>query len=282
MASQSDYYYNGFGNLIKHELPTAWLVKPGAAVTEKIRPVVEYDYDQMGNKTEEIDANGNKIKYDYDLLGRLIKVTTKVKDVLTGAQVTVVTKHYYDAAGNKIKTIDPNGKVWSYSYSAQGYLLTETDPERNTTRYGYDQLGNKISVTDPRGNGTDRQFTTWYLYDDLNRLSRIVYPDETPPSPGELVNGNYDNPYTEIGYDRVGNKTKERDVNNLVTTYTYTPRNWLATVSQNNELKESYYYNKKGDLIQVKDAVGNMECYGLIGHGETELTHLFSMYRQIK
>lgn len=198
LTNQSDYYFDGFGRLTRKELPGARLVRPGTSEPVELRPTIKYEYDPMGNKTAETDANGNRTQYQYDLLGRLVKVTTKSQDHLTGGWVTAVTRHYYDAGGNKTKTIDPNGQEWTYTYSARGYLLTETDPEGNTIRYQYDKMGNKTAVTDPRGNGEDGRFTTWYLYDDLNRLYRTVLPDETPPSLTDLAAGNYDNPYMEI------------------------------------------------------------------------------------
>ncbi len=242
------------------QMPAVPVIVPGnTVVMDGYRPTISYEYNQAGFKTAEISANENaisssdknKTNYEYDQLGRVIKVTTQAKDSFTEDTVSMVTRNYYDEAGNKKKTIDPKGGVWEYNYSARGYLLSEKDPMGNITRYQYDVLGNKTSVTDPRGNAMDGNYTTWYEYDDLNRLTKTILPDTTPANRS-------DNPYTEITYNEAGNKLTERDANGVVTSYTYTPRNWVETVSVNGQVKTRYYYDDKGNRTKVEDALGNI------------------------
>lgn len=168
LGNQVDRRFDPLGRLVETDLPRALLIKTGAEKVADYRPVLTNGYDKMGNKIWEIGPNGNssdapekyKIEYEYDLLGRVIKLTTKATDPINQTVTVSITRTYYDAAGNKVKVIDPNGGEWSYTYSARGDLLTETDPRGETIRYRYDALGNKIAVTDPRGDGVDNQFTT--------------------------------------------------------------------------------------------------------------------------
>jgi YD repeat-containing protein len=44
-------------------------------------------------------------------LGRVISTTSRAEDIFTGQTVTLTTKVYYDAAGNKAKKVDANGGV---------------------------------------------------------------------------------------------------------------------------------------------------------------------------
>jgi RHS repeat-associated protein len=229
----------------------------------------------MGNKTSETDANGNKTIYEYDCLGHLIlekKQTTQTNLTTKQAEtVTAVTKYFFDANGNKVKMIDPNGHIWLYSYSARGFLLSETDPVGNVTRYGYDPMGNRVAKIDPRKNKdaplnwysfsgnqlvckdsrSDKSFTTWYLYDDYNRLYRTVMPAKTPPENPFVSTPNYDNPYTETWFGLSGNKISERDPNGIETKYTYSPRNWLET-KIGPYSKEEYQYDGVGNQTQAK------------------------------
>lgn len=263
LANRTDHEYNALGQLIRTTLPAADLILPGKDSVEPYRPVLTYEYDGAGNRTAEISANGNasgnmnhKVEYQYDQMGRKIKEITKATDPFTGETATAITKHYYDGAGNKVKTIDANNNTWVYTYSARGWLLSEQDPAGNITRYKYDVLGNKIAVTDPRGNGTDGKFTTWYVFDDLNRLYRTVLPDNTPPADPYLDPS--DNPYTEINYDEEGNKIRERDPNGVYTGYTYTDRNWLHQVlDARGRVQQEYTYDKKGNPIEVKDILSH-------------------------
>ena len=248
-SNRTDREYDSLGQLTSVLMPSVPVVLPGGSATTDYQPKISYEYNEAGLRTAETSANenakesGNKIHYDYDQLGRVIKVTAQAIDIFTNNPVSIMSKIYYDAAGNKVKVVDPNGGISESTYSAQGYLLTQSDPAGNVTRYQYDVLGNKIAVTDPRGSGTDGAFTTQYQYDDLNRLVKIIMPDQT---------------FTEITYDKAGNKLAEKDPNGVVTSYTYTARNWVETVSQNGELKIRYVYDAKGNQIEVHDALDHI------------------------
>jgi RHS repeat-associated protein len=262
-SSQSDQIFDALGRLTEVLMPSVPVILPGESAATNYRPAVKYEYNLAGFKTGELSANENakgsqnKTRYEYDQLGRVIKTTTQAKDVFTGQMAVMETKTYYDEAGNKQKVIDSYGRTIEYSYSARGYLLTETDSATgNITRYQYDALGNKTAVTDPRGNGADGSFTTWYQYDDMNRLSKTILPDNTPDNLS-------DNPYTLITYDAAGNKLTERDPNGVVTSYTYTARNWVETVSITDksgktQRKATYIYDAKGNQIEIRDALGNV------------------------
>lgn len=256
--NRTDRQFDALSRLLQIKLPQDKLILPGSSQPQDHRPVTLYQYDSMGNQTVVISPNGFKTEYEYDLLGRRIKEIVRTTDPITGQIVTSITKHYYDAAGNKVMTVDPNNGIWRYQYSARGYLLSETDPSGNISTYRYDALGNKIAATDPRGNGIDGKFTTWYLYDDLNRLYRTVLPDNTPPADPYSPTPNYDNPYLEITYDEAGNKLTERDANGMVTSYTYNSRNWVLTVSRNGQVITKYTYDLKGNTVKIEDAVNNV------------------------
>jgi RHS repeat-associated protein len=276
----TDYTYDTLGHLEKVELPAESLATIGGSTKTAVdtlserRPTTNSVYDVMGNKTSETDANGNQTTYGYDVLGRLLwtKIRTTQTNVSTKLTetVTATTKYFYDANGNKVNMVDPSGHSWLYTYSTRGFLLSETDPLGNTTRYRYDPMGNKIAVIDPRnttesttiwyslaGNDlvfndprSDKSYTTWYLYDDYNRLYRTVLPDVAPPSnPFESTPG-YDNPYIETWYDLVGNKVTERDPNGAETTYTYYPRNWVHTKT-GPDSKEEYEYDAIGNQNKI-------------------------------
>ena len=283
-SNQTDQVFDTLGRLTSVLMPTAPVILPGATAVTNYQPTLNYEYNLAGFKTAEISANENakstpnKTGYEYDPLGRVVKTTTRATDVFTGQTLTTVTKTYYDAAGNKVKIVDPNGGISEFTYSARGYLLTQRDPEGNVTRYQYDALGNKTAVTDPRGNGADGSFTAYYQYDDLNRLSKTILPDNTP---SDLS----DNPYTLVTYDEAGNKLTERDPNGVVTSYTYTVRNWVETVSLNGERKTKYVYDTKGNQIEIHDALGNVtqNDYDSLGRvrrvtqkGTATITELYS------
>ena len=249
----SSQQFDGLNNLIQKKGPDITVVDS----TTPVEPEVQYGYYPMENKTSVTSPNGNETDSTYDLLGRLITVTTNTTNIITGQVTAATTKYYYDAAGNKKAMLDANKNTWSYTYSIRGFLLTKTDPQGNTTQYQYDALGNKTAQSDPRNTGypSDCRYTTWYLYDDLSRLQWTVSPGAalTPPTAAALAAGTYDNLYTESTYDQAGNKLTDRDVHGLVTSYTYSPRNWVETVKLNGKLKSQYLYDAKGNRIETEN-----------------------------
>jgi RHS repeat-associated protein len=238
--NQSTQKFDGFSQLVRVEMPGIGVIKPGQTDVSSDKPKIFYEYDSMGQKTAEISPNGSKVEYEYDRLGRLVKVTTVVTDSHTQLPVAAVTRYYYDAAGNKTTVKDARGKKWEYRYTARNFLKEEEDPEGHIIRYQYDDVGNKTAVSDPRNSGAsgDPTFTTWYIYDDLNRLVRTVLPDSTP--------------FITITYDEAGNKLTERDVNGLVTSYTYDSRNRVTEVKVNGQIKSKFTYDAKGNRTKVE------------------------------
>src|SRR5690606_21034526 len=148
MGYVTDQEFDGFGRLKTVRLPKTWVHTAEDFI--QINPVLKYEYDAMGNRTVETDARGNSVRYEYDLLGREIKNITEVTNPFTGEKELIITKHYYDLVGNRIKTVDPNNREWRYTYSARGYLLSEEDPLGRKVRYRYDPMGNRIAIIDPR------------------------------------------------------------------------------------------------------------------------------------
>jgi YD repeat-containing protein len=110
----------------------------------------------------------------------------------------LITKHYYDIAGQVTSTIDPNGNTTLYSYTdrfvngsstqpTDGYPTTITSANGATDQYSYYfNTGSVASHVDWNAN------TTTYLYsasgggsiDPLNRLKQIVYPSVVDGSTG--------------------------------------------------------------------------------------------------
>jgi len=104
--------------------------------------------------------------YTYNQLNQLIAATDPL-----GHE----TSYAYDQHGNLSSISAPNGdttQVTSYVYDDFGRLIKSQSPDAGITIYGYDPANNLVSKTDARG------ITVSYLYDSLNRLSKIVFPND--------------------------------------------------------------------------------------------------------
>jgi RHS repeat-associated protein len=248
--------FDDLGRVVEVIYPAMAVTKPSATGETTDTPRVTYTYDAVGNKLTETSANGHAsgqaakytTNYKYDALNRLIK-TVEPFTALDGAAKQRVTRTYYDAVGNKVKVVDGNGHAVTFEYDARKRLIKQTDARGYSTTHEYDPAGNRIRTTDPRG------FSTWYIFDELNRLARGILPDQTPPA-NPYVSPE-DNPYVEFAYDLVGNKLTERDPNGNISTFAYTPRYWLKSVTDPAGATTTFGYDKVGNQTSVTDPNGN-------------------------
>ena len=143
------------------------------------RASTQSTYDSVGNVIKRLDANGNTIRYSYDILDRLTRVRypkgvddTFTYDVLsrrTSVTDAIGTVTYqYDAAGQLIRVTYPGNKTLTYEYDMAGRRIRMTDPDGGVTHYAYDLEHQIIRITDPQN------LTTRYTYDAANRLTQIT------------------------------------------------------------------------------------------------------------
>jgi YD repeat-containing protein len=232
-----------------------------------------YTYDAKQNLTQVQAANGDLTRLTYDSFGNLLTKTVYLDPSnLTDPSKQEKTQYFYDAFGNNIKTIDPqgnttlstfdhfgnrltqvdgNGGVTTYTYDAENQLTSTTDPLGNTTLNFYDSVGNRIAVRDASGH------TVTYLYNADNLLITVIDPSAGSSQASRT---------TRYSYDVVGNRTSTTDAEGRVTSYTYDALNRELTVTSpqvtnaaGNSISytTSYSYDGVGNRITIIDNNGN-------------------------
>jgi RHS repeat-associated protein len=122
-----------------------------------------YAYDQEGNRTSVDDPITPPTTFDYDELGKLMKVTQP------GGRVT---RYTYDPNRNRVRQTDANTHDVQMAYDDLNRLTTMVQDPGGldlTTVHGYDDNGNETSLQDPK------QQTVTSTYDELNRLKSKAY-----------------------------------------------------------------------------------------------------------
>ncbi|NLP15192.1 MAG: RHS repeat-associated core domain-containing protein, partial [Clostridium sp.] len=191
------------------------------------KPLIEYTYDKNNKVVELRDITKRHTTYKYDLLGRIEEVWDKNKK----------EAQYRYNSDNTIASISyANGVNVKYSYDEDknltGIVTTNKDGEEIFSHsYVYDVNGNQVEHTE---NGE----TTRYIYDKLNRLSKVVYPE------GE----------ESFEYDPAGNRIK-RSFNNVTVNYDYDKRNRLIEKIEGG-MQTSYRYDPQGNLIEEEGRRG--------------------------
>ena len=225
------YTYNGMNQLTK--------------ATDTTGAYIEYAYDKRGNRISERQKINDKqykvTKYKYDKANRLIKQTELIdQQDCYEAEETVksVTSYNYDANGNVIQTIYPNGKKVLQEYDHSDRLIKTTTLEHGKKKrensFVYDKNKNVVCITDIEGNTQketrkieytlngkvkkqilpqqlDTEKGTTYIYDEKDRLLRVVnalgitekyYQYDINDNVVEQING------VKYEYDIAGRRTR--------------------------------------------------------------------------
>ena len=124
--------------------------------------VIEFRYDNNGNRTHVIDAVTNVTTFVYDSANRLkMQIDPLGHTNLFG----------FDAAGNRTEAIDRNGRKRTFLYDAANRMTNELWWEgTNVVRsivFGFNELGVQTLAADPAARYD-------YAFDALNRLERVA------------------------------------------------------------------------------------------------------------
>ena len=242
-ASQSvftDYVYDSYGNMTRKtvhsgnqsfvseyeygmdangtDVKGAYLTKEfsllnGTAIAKK------YGYDMnSGNRTVEIDANGNKTVYEFDTLNRLVK-NSKPEGVVEA--YAFAESPFADFA---IGHTDPKQVLYRYEYDTMGDLAKASVFDQGKwvllQANAYNFKGNKVKETDANGHSIR------YEYDSNDRLVKKTYYQNDLVQKGFVTIG------YQLGYDAA------------------TPL--LLTITDEEGYPRKYYYDAMNRLVKAE------------------------------
>jgi len=108
--------------------------------------VSEYVYDSIGQLTKASNATA-QVEMSYDSLGRILTEHTQHQD--EGYESSI--SHKYDALGNRIETLLPDGKKVNWYYSSEHKLSHIEVDGKVLTQYQRDALGRDVLSKRPNG-----------------------------------------------------------------------------------------------------------------------------------
>ena len=155
------------------------------------------------------------------------------------AQVDAVQ---YNQLNQVSTTTNGNGIVTTLTYDQMGRLVRRQSSNGALVTYAYDVLGNRTNMTDYTG-------TTFYQWDDLNRLTAVTYSKDN-------ILGNADDLVLSYEYDLAGNKTAIVYPGGERIQYTYDNAGRISTVTNvTRNLAFKYSYNPaNGQLTEIDPA----------------------------
>ena len=159
--------YDALGRLLTRTYPDGGGEKFGYSArglthyTNQLSLVTRYDYDAVGRKVAETNANSEIIGYTYNAAGDL--------KTLTDGRSNVTTWNY-DQYGRLTNKLDQaNTEILRYKYDANSRLTNRWSVAKGDTKYSYDAVGNLTLADYPSGT-TDISLQ----YDALNRATNMV------------------------------------------------------------------------------------------------------------
>lgn len=126
-------------------------------------------YDGNGNLVHSSDANSIERKMGYDGLNRLQSTIDNYNGTDPATQNTQ-SVFSLDANDRLEGVSDPNGLNTTYGYDGLGNATSIQSPDTGSAANQYDAAGNLTQHTDARA------VVTQYVYDALNRRTRVIYP----------------------------------------------------------------------------------------------------------
>ena len=223
----------------------------------------QFQYDFLGNLTEQTDANQNVTHFQYDALNRLTRVTNALGEN---------TDYSHDRLGglSQIQQYEgPSTFTTTRQYDERGVLISKQLPQGNLTTYQYNALGLPVQITDPMGKTTTLQYypdnrrseieaenngvTSYYSPLGLTEKYEVWNDAGGPRQYGEALSYQY---YSSgrtkqrsvadftagFQYDPLGNRTRVTDPFGMSAAYQYDSLNRLTTVTADGRTFTYEYY----------------------------------------
>ncbi|RAV02633.1 polymorphic toxin type 47 domain-containing protein [Paenibacillus sp. YN15] len=251
-----------------------------------------YAYDlNRGAVTGKWDGNGNRISYQYDALGRVLRIveadgTAKeyayrekpyqnLEIELTDANGNAFL-HQYDILGNLVKKDIREKGVWSFQYAGEydgkGNKTRETDANGNAVLYEYDSRYRLVSKTFfDAGNVNKGTIRLAYTLTGNSALPLAMTAKDEEGNPKtyyydalnrlvklETTADGFRTDVTLFAYDYVGNKVSETDANGHTAFYTYDALGRLTGRKDpaGNEIRQSY--NALNQVVKQEEPEGRI------------------------
>jgi RHS repeat-associated protein len=236
-------------------------------ITDERGKVWQFKTDRFGNIIDWIDPLGNETKYLRNADGLVLKMTQPDPDG-PGSFTSPITSYAYNASGDLLRVVLPDGNTQQWSYSADLHqMLSFTNELGNTWEYRYDVQGNLLLVEDPLGD------PLWLGRDDQGQVSGSAHLSSTEVKIADATsfardeNGrikkltNPDSTIRTFTYDEADNLLTATDELEQQWSATWDSLNRMTSITDPEEATTSFTYDAAGLTTTITDALGNDTNY---------------------
>lgn len=189
----------------------------------------DYEYDAESQPVLTVRPNGRIEEVRSNSVGQITTIlvwANRADYDRNDESLARVTRHEYDLAGNRIRTVHPDGATVSFAYDAEDRQISATDELGRVTRFEYDAEG---------------------------RLRFTIHPDDTPENDS-------DNPRTENIYDAAGRRVEVIDEVGHRVESRYNSLDLeterLVHLDDGSTLVTRFEYDAEGNLVALIDPNG--------------------------
>lgn len=196
------------------------------AIAQPNNAITRFTYTEQGDIASETDPLGNTVKYDWDELSNLLKITYADNSTKT---------YERDKRGRLLSYTDEAGAQWSYERDDRGNIVAEHWPDGRCWRYLVDKNGQLTGAYNPDGS-----------------LITLVYNAR-----GQLImSTDALGAKTEYHYNPHGQLMSRLEADGSHSQYTYDDGGRLstATLATGNQLQ--WRWSSRGNLLEATDGEG--------------------------
>lgn len=254
--------------------------KIGRVLDDGSTQLYTYAHNTRGNVINAIDPIGRELSYIYATNGIDLLEVRQTR----GANNELLARATFNNQHRPLTTTDAAGQTTTNTYNARGQLLTTTNPKGETTTYTYNGDGYLISMNGPLPGTNDvvtstfdffgrtrtvtdeSGYTLTYDYDDMDRLTRVTFPD------GTFNQYTYDrldlvgvldsaSRQTVLEYDNMRQVTKQTDSLGRVTRYEWCSCGGLGSLTDAMGRKTEWHSDVQGRLVSKQFGDGSKINY---------------------
>ncbi len=233
-----------------------------ASVTNAAGFSTQYGYDGAGRLSSVTDAPGFPTTITWS--GSPARVSQ-----VTASDGTATSYSYTGNPVTSTVVTDARGQRTTYAISTAGNVTSATDPLGNATQYAYDSLHNVTQVTDARG------VVTTFSYNSRNKVTQVVGASGTLNLTTSLSWDGVDNLLsatnprgirTDYTYDTKNNLTSVRravgTANEALAQFTYTTWGGVTSAVDPRGNTTTFAYTPRRQIQTVTPPVGGVTTYG--------------------
>lgn len=228
---------------------------------------IVYEYNNLGQLVKKITGSRGLQTIEYNAFGELESSSLRIDSThelvkgyaydrrgLVRHQVDDIggvnhhTETQYDVFGNLKKIIDPRGNITSYLYNRRGERTVILNQANNYKQIHYDAFGRILSETN-----YSSQWINLFSYDDQNNTLTVEHPNQN----SKIV----------TQFNAFGDKITVTDANDQLTHYYYDAKGQLITESASESYAKYYRYDEIGHLIWQQDNGGQVIYYSYDAEG---------------